>query len=160
MATSDIDLMSELIRKKRNKKISEQSKSLLAELGRELENASKLIPDVYQSLKEDGFNPHECRAIIEESVTVSYRRLMELLPPEAKMMKMARIKPKQSAQIAAEPQQSYIDIQQQPQPQIQTGKLKIHVDGSKFNTLIKRQTFYKDWYLEIDADTLEVTKIL
>lgn len=111
-----------------NKSISQNSMSLLSQLETMSIKASQLIPQVYNSLKNDGLSPEEARDMIEQRISISQRRLRELLPLEAKNPNMTRpprrISPQNNARLVVEevpkipaPEQPIIEPELEPTPQ-------------------------------------------
>jgi hypothetical protein len=82
--------MTEEILSTSNKKLSDESKRLLDKLGGLAETATRLIPETYVHLREDGFTVLEARELIQERIQVSERHLRRLLPEEAKDVKQVR----------------------------------------------------------------------
>jgi hypothetical protein len=76
--------MTEAIDQREYNKFSNKSKNLIKKVQQLTVNATQLIPQLYDSLKEDGIPPLEARTYIEEIVVISQRQLRRILPDEAK----------------------------------------------------------------------------
>lgn len=76
--------MTEAIDHREYNKFSNKSKNLIKKVQQLTVNATQLIPQLYDSLKEDGIPPLEARTYIEEIVVISQRQLRRILPDEAK----------------------------------------------------------------------------
>lgn len=76
--------MTEPIDHREYNKFSNKSKNLIKKVQQLTVNATQLIPQLYDSLKEDGIPPLEARTYIEEIVVISQRQLRRILPDEAK----------------------------------------------------------------------------
>ena len=73
-----------------SKKLSLKSRDLLDKLEGVSLTAAELIPKLYKSLKDDGLDPSEIRRLIEAKISISQRRLRQLLPSESKKPRMVR----------------------------------------------------------------------
>jgi hypothetical protein len=82
--------MTEAIDHREYNKFSNKSKNLIKKVQQLTVNATQLIPQLYDSLKEDGIPPLEARTYIEEIVVISQRQLRRILPDEAKYTEKLR----------------------------------------------------------------------
>ena len=76
--------MTEAIDHREYNKFSNKSKNLIKKVQQLTVNATQLIPQLYDSLREDGISPLEARTYIEEIIVISQRQLRRILPDEAK----------------------------------------------------------------------------
>ena len=87
-----LETMTDKVLSRGDKRLSQHSKSLLDQLGKIASKASSIVPELYASLRDDGFEPFEARVMIEQRVDISQRQLLKLIPHEAKQTIMIREK--------------------------------------------------------------------
>lgn len=125
--------------------LSPESKALLGELERMSTKAAELITRLYTCLRNDGFEPHEARHMIEQRIEVSQRTLRRALPSEAKSQ--AKIRPQFADRMTAKPSNARLVLEDE-EPKIPAPEYQVIIEHKPEPIAVEEQILPKEFRVE------------